>query len=237
MCYHDHGHAFLSQLFHQVQNLADHLRIQRGCGLIEEDHIRVHGKGPDDRHPLFLPAGQRGRINVRLIIQADPLQQLHCLLFCLAFDLFLRRRDRDQFLFIAPEFILKADHAVFPLCFLQILAAQIGRSHHDVLQDRLIIEQVEVLEYHSHVTAVDIDIHLHVRDVNALEDNASGRRVLHTVEAPQEGTLTGAGRSEHCDDIAFIDGDVDPFEDIKTTEAFLKINYVYHSSSGSFPVI
>ena len=93
-----------------------------------------------------------------------------------------------------------------------------------------------MLEYHSHVTAVDIDIHLHVRDVNALEDNASGRRVLHTVEAPQEGTLTGAGRSEHCDDIAFIDGDVDPFEDIKTTEAFLKINYVYHSSSGSFPV-
>ena len=75
----------LASCFIMSQNLADHLRIQRGCGAHRRGSHPVHGKGPDDRHPLFLPAGQRGRINVRLIIQADPLQQLHCLLFCLRF--------------------------------------------------------------------------------------------------------------------------------------------------------
>ena len=39
---HHHGHAFFGQLFHQFQYFAYHLRIQRGRGLIKEDHVRIH---------------------------------------------------------------------------------------------------------------------------------------------------------------------------------------------------
>ena len=52
----------------------------------------------------------------------------------------------------------------------------------------------------------------------------------------EKGAFTGAGRPEHCDNSAFVNGDIDSLEDFKATKAFFQINYVYHSSSGSFPV-
>ena len=37
--------------------------------------------------------------------------------------------------------------------------------------------------------------------------------------------------------ITLVDRDIDPLEDLELSEALPKINYVYHSSSGSFPII
>ena len=35
--------------------------------------------------------------------------------------------------------------------------------------------------------------------------------------------------------IAFVDGDINTFENFILTEALFEVNYVYHSSSSSFP--
>ena len=94
-----------------------------------------------------------------------------------------------------------------------------------------------MLEYHSHMTAVNIDIHLHISNIHAVEDNASSRRILHTIQASEEGTFSGTGRTEHNYNVPFVDGDIDALQNFCITEAFFQINYVYHSSSGSFPVI
>ena len=85
------------------------------------------------------------------------------------------------------------------------------------------------------MSAVQIDVHLHVGDINTIKNNAAAGGIFHTVQAPQEGTFSGTRRSEHCNDITFVDRDIDPLEDLELSEALPKINYVYHSSSGSFP--
>ena len=87
------------------------------------------------------------------------------------------------------------------------------------------------------MAAVQIDVNLHIGYIHTLENNASRCRIIHTVQAPEKCTLSGTGRSEHRNDIAFVDGDIDSFQDLKGPKAFPKINYVYHSSSGSFPII
>ena len=41
---HQHGDAGVGQLLHQLQHLADHLRVKGGGGFVEQDDIRVHGQ-------------------------------------------------------------------------------------------------------------------------------------------------------------------------------------------------
>lgn len=92
-----------------------------------------------------------------------------------------------------------------------------------------------MLENHSHMAAMLININLHICDINTIKDNASACRVFHTVQASQKCTFTGAGWSEYRNDIAFIDRNIDSLQNLFVPKAFLQINYVYHSSSGSFP--
>ena len=72
---HHHGHAVGCQLFHDLQHLAYHLRIQGGCGLVKQHNVRIHGKGTRDGHPLLLSAGELSRIGLRLVRQPHPGQQ------------------------------------------------------------------------------------------------------------------------------------------------------------------
>ena len=72
---HEHGHPLRSQALDDVEDLGDHLRVEGGCGLIEEHDLGIHGQGTGNRHALLLAAGQLGRALVRLIGQADPLQE------------------------------------------------------------------------------------------------------------------------------------------------------------------
>jgi hypothetical protein len=43
----------------QVQHLRLDRHVERGDRLIEDQHLRLGGERPGDRHPLPLPAGQR----------------------------------------------------------------------------------------------------------------------------------------------------------------------------------
>ena len=59
--------AFLLQKLDGLQDLRSHLRIQRRSGLIEEEHLGLHGEGPGDGHALLLSAGKLRRFLVRMV--------------------------------------------------------------------------------------------------------------------------------------------------------------------------
>ena len=50
----DHRHALMCELLHNLEYLADHLRVERTRRLIEEHDLRVHAECTHDRHTLLL---------------------------------------------------------------------------------------------------------------------------------------------------------------------------------------
>ena len=77
---HQHGDAGVGQLLHQFQNLAHHFGVEGAGGLVEQDHVRVHGKGTGNGNALLLAAGKALGVGVGLVGQAHAGQQLIALL-------------------------------------------------------------------------------------------------------------------------------------------------------------
>ena len=73
---HQHGDAGVGQLLHQFQNLAHHFGVKGAGGLVEQDHVRVHGKGTGNGNALLLAAGQALGVDVGLVGQTHTGQQL-----------------------------------------------------------------------------------------------------------------------------------------------------------------
>ena len=57
--------------------------------------------------------------------------------------------------------------------FLQFLTTGINRCQHNILKNGFVVEKIEVLEYHAHLSSMDIDIDLHIRDINTIKNNLS----------------------------------------------------------------
>ena len=55
------------------------------------------------------------------------------------------------------------------------------RCQHDILDHGFVIEQVEMLEHHSHLLAVDIDVHAHIRNIYAIKKDLPSGGIFHTV--------------------------------------------------------
>src|SRR3954466_6525829 len=73
----DHGHALAPEVLHDVQHLLDHLRIERGGRLVEEHDLRPHGERTRDGDALLLSARELAGIFVRLLGDANALEQVH----------------------------------------------------------------------------------------------------------------------------------------------------------------
>ena len=67
----------VGQLAHDVEDLVDHLRVERGGGLVEEHDLGLHRERPGDRDALLLAAGELRRVLARLLGDAHALEQLH----------------------------------------------------------------------------------------------------------------------------------------------------------------
>ena len=80
MRHHHHGHSLGSNIFHQLQHLSNHLRVQCRSWLIEEEHLGIHRQGSGDCHTLFLSARKTVGIAVCLVQQSDTGQEFRCLL-------------------------------------------------------------------------------------------------------------------------------------------------------------
>ena len=56
-----------------------------------------------------------------------------------------------------------------------------------------IVEQVELLEYHAHMTTSMIDVHGEICQILTTEEDGAPCGILHTVQAAEEGGLSAAG--------------------------------------------
>ena len=102
--------------------------------------------------------------------------------------------------------------------------AQLHGGENHVLDDRLVREEVELLEHHAHLLAHDVDVYLlaadflrlSVRaglhlvrlallgDVHALEEHGSLGGLLEQVQRAQQGALAAAGGADDDDDLALV---------------------------------
>ena len=96
----DHRHALGGQGAHDVQDLLDHLGIESARRLIEEHEARLHRERTRDGDTLLLTARKLLGIGLRLVCQADFLQEhtrvLLRLFACGLSDLARRKRDVVQ---------------------------------------------------------------------------------------------------------------------------------------------
>ena len=105
------------------------------------------------------------------------------------------------------------------------LALDLDRRLHDVLEGRHVREEVEALEDHADVPALEGDLAvlelvelvalLPVADQLAVDVQPAGVDLLQVVDAPQEGRLAGAGRADQAEDLARRDLQVDALEDVR----------------------
>ena len=66
-------------------------------------------------------------------------------------------------------------------------------------------EEVEVLEYHSHILSELIDVSRGGSDVRSFKSYRSRSRTLQKIKRSEESRLTGTGRADYNDDFAFFD--------------------------------
>ena len=182
----DHRHALERELLHQVEHLADHLGVERRRRLVEEDNLRIHRERSDYRHTLLLSAGKGRWVNVSLVLETYSREQLHRVVVRLS-DYLLLRLLR----------LLSAEEAL-PLRFSELLKPDMDRSQHYILDDRLIVEEIELLEHHSHLAAVNVYIDLHigkrVNEFPMLDDpRYTLEKLLHMVEERQIDAVLIAG--------------------------------------------
>ena len=97
--------------------------------------------------------------------------------------------------------------------FLLVLQLEQGGGQAEVLLDRQVREEVEVLEHHPHLLADGINVA--VIDLDALKLDGAAGGDLQPVQAAQEGGLAAAGRADQADHVAAVDVDVDALQDIE----------------------
>ena len=68
-----------------------------------------------------------------------------------------------------------------------------GKSY--IFYNRHIVEQIELLENHSHMSALNVYIHAQIAKVVALEKYITVGRVFKHIQTAQKGAFSAAGRS------------------------------------------
>ena len=69
----DHGHALVRKLLHDIQDLADHLGVESGGGLVKQHDIGLHAQRTDDGDTLLLTAGKLNGVSIGTVGKADAL--------------------------------------------------------------------------------------------------------------------------------------------------------------------
>ncbi len=74
-----HGDAGAGELAHDIEDLADHFRVEGRCRFVEEQDSRLHGERAGDRDALLLTARKLTRKFFRLFGDADAGEQSRAL--------------------------------------------------------------------------------------------------------------------------------------------------------------
>ena len=94
-------------------------------------------------------------------------------------------------------------------------------------------EDIEMLEDHAHLLAMQVDVDALIGDIDAVEDYLTAGRVFHAVETAEERALARSRRSDDTDHFSIVDGLVYAPEDLEIPEGFFKIPNFYHSEPAS----
>ena len=172
-----HGHAFLGKRLHKVENLANHLGVECGGRLVKKNNRGIHCKGTNDGNSLLLTARESSRICIRLILKADSFKKLHspCIFLC----------DNLRFSHKSLGAFTLAEHTKY-LLLTHIAKGNVDWRKSDILNNSLIVEEIKLLEYHSHTLSVDIDINSHIRNINALKIDRTLAGVFHAIKATKK---------------------------------------------------
>ena len=99
----------------------------------------------------------------------------------------------------------------------------------NVLQHVHIVEQVELLENHSHMAALNVYVNFQIAKVVALEKYVAVSRVFKHIQTTEESTLTTAGRSDNRNLFALINFVADIIQNLQLPEMLGKVLNFYQS--------
>ena len=112
------------------------------------------------------------------------------------------------------------------LCFFFTHQLQGYRCKHDVLFYSLMRKQVKLLEYHSDLLTVTVDIHLRICNVGSLKENFSSGWFLKKVQGTEECRFATAGWSDNGHHFATADLCGNSVEDLIAAIGFLKALHI-----------
>ncbi len=173
----DHDRVALLQRLRQLLDGQRRHRVQGRGRLVEQQHVGLDGDRPRDAQPLLLATGQAERARLQSVLDLVP-----------------QRRAAQRLL----------DALIQPRAH-----AEVARRPGDVVVDRL-RERIRLLEDHPdappHLDAVG----LRPVEVVAVVEHLAGQgepgdRVVHAVEAAQEGRLAAPGGTDDRRDQVAVD--------------------------------
>ena len=191
-----HRHALGRKVFHDVQHLANQLRVKGGGRLVEEHDFRLHRQGARNRHALLLSAGEAVRIFIRFALQANAVKQRQRLLPYLFLVLVLDDNWRHH-------------HVVQHRLVREEVEALKAHAH---FQQKLLLRLL--------VDTLDRVVMLAVQQQMPLDEDFSARNRLQLVQRAQIGGFTRAGRANQADDFALFDLQVDVLQDFQLAVMF-----------------
>ena len=95
---------------------------------------------------------------------------------------------------------------------------QLHRRQREVLEDRHVRKQVELLEHHAHLLPKLVDVRFRVGNIHPFHQNMTFRWNFKQVQRTQERGFARAGRADHRHNFPFIDGFRDVIERVHLTE-------------------
>ena len=164
----DHDRVVALQLVHQVLDPGRRDRVERRCGLVHQDHVRLDREAAGDAEPLLLAAGEA---------QSRLLQPV--------LDLVPERRLVQRPLDPLVEAPLEPEHA-----------RPEGDVVVDRLRERvrLLEDHPDPPPHLDRVDVVRVEVLAVVEDLAA--DSRARHEVVHAVEAADQRALAAAGRAD-----------------------------------------
>ena len=193
----NHGHTLVGKLSDKVENLSYHLGVECGGGLVEEHNLGIHSECSDNSDTLLLSTGESGRVYVRLLLKTDSFKKCVRLLAHLSLDLRHGGIRLNKRLLILGKKVGEADEEILALLLAELLYTDVHGRHHYVFNNGLIVKEIKLLENHTDVFSVLVNVDTHICDVVAIEVDGAACGVLHTVKTTKESRLTRAGCTEN----------------------------------------
>jgi hypothetical protein len=192
-----HRHALGAQVLHVTEQGLGQRRVHAGHGLVEHDDVGLHHQRSRHLQQLALPARQRAREVVALVVQLETGQQI-------------KGAVLDATLLLAPQWRQQRPG--------ERLALLLRGAQLHVLHDREARQRLGQLERADHADASNL-VRGHARHPAAVKGPGAGVGTVEAGEEVEEGGLTGTVGTDQCGDGAALEFDVLDIDGLEPAEA------------------